>query len=256
LLLLAAALMGLARGFVAPRLAGAGRALRCTSESGEAPAAAETEVVDESGEDLDALKAKVRELEDANRKMRTEIEAEENKLAAAGERGYYALVAQMENYRKTQAASRERIDEQSLAEVVRAFVPVLETFESLPAELRNEIAEAADSESEVSSFINSYDTVGRQLWAKLSAKGLAKFDVQPGALFDPVRHEMVEDLGEDADKGGLVDAMVYEGIALGSSVVKKAGVAAYRVVAEAEEEATAEGEDAADEEPAAEDAEA
>lgn len=237
-----------------PRPAGLARArrwLRATSDENatgvDAEAAAdpaEGEAAEE--EDAEAVRKMVKDLEASNKQLRNEIEKVENELAMAGENGYYTLMAQMENYRKQQGANQARLNDQALADVVRAFVPIVDDFNALPEALRAELAEAADAEGEVAKYINSYDTVGRQLWTTLQGKGVESFTASEGALLDPLRHEVVEDLGEDAEKGGTIQSCVQEGLQVGGAVVRKARVSAFSAPAPeepaAEEEAAAEAE--------------
>ena len=77
-------------------------------------------------------------------------------------------------------------------------------------------------------------------------KGVESFTASEGALLDPLRHEVVEDLGEDAEKGGTIQSCVQEGLQVGGAVVRKARVSAFSAPAPeepaAEEEAAAEAE--------------
>eukprot|EP00968_Pinguiococcus_pyrenoidosus_P023818 scaffold4052_cov226-Pinguiococcus_pyrenoidosus.AAC.1 len=220
------------RGFAPSRSLARSRTypLRCTGEAEEAAKVADQADEGEAAE-MTQLKEEIAALEAANRKLRQSIEEAEAAASSSGERGYMGLVAQLDNYRKSQAGAQARIREQALGEVLRAFVPVLESIESLPESIRGDVPESQDPESEVSRYLNSYNTIGRQLWSQMTEKGLAKFSALPGVSLDPLRHEVVEVLGEDEAKGGLVDTCIADGFAIGQTVLKKAQVAAYRVPA-------------------------
>ncbi|MDO5732281.1 MAG: nucleotide exchange factor GrpE [Eubacteriales bacterium] len=125
----------------------------------------------------------------------TESKVEEDDLEAQWEDKYLRLYAEYDNYRKRTAREKRALYDDSVSDVVRSWLPVLDNLE------RAEKAAEQVSNEEVKTVAEGLKLIQEQANEVLASLGVERIEAL-GSSFDPELHEAVlhvedESLGEN-----------------------------------------------------------
>ena len=151
-------------------------------------------------------------------------QASKDKLAACTKErdeylnGWKRAKADLINYQRDEGKRFEEFSQFAAIELVRDFIPVLDSFaalERLEGEPRPDEASGRD--------LVGMRRMRSQLEDTLKRRGLERIGVSPGDPFDPARHEAVAEI-ESTHPPGSVAEVVEQGYALSGKLIRPARV--------------------------------
>jgi len=181
------------------------------SEQGahEAPAAT-TAQPEEIAEQLDM---NVDELPDQIIELIQQLQAERNDANAARMRA----LADFKNYQRRSAENESRAAVSGATRVMKALLPVIDHFELALQQDHGQMT--------TEQLAAGMEMVRQELMKALQACGMQRVEPQPGAEFDPQRHEAVMHQQSDEHERGRVVNTLQAGYALDERVLRPAKVA-------------------------------
>lgn len=165
-------------------------------------------VIEESEVSANKLQSKIK-------KLRDELNACKKERAENLE-GWQRSKADLVNYKRTVSNEHDREKRRSQAEIVRALIPALDSFES---------AMTAENWKQVKpEWRGGVERIFSQLHNALEGIGLVVFGTK-GEVFDPVLHECMSVIPAEGDSHDNTLAQVLQrGYKLGDEVVRPAKV--------------------------------
>lgn len=131
-------------------------------------------------DDIDDLKAEIEQMESKLYGMRQELYKTRDAADNSGQKGYYRLAAEIENFKAAQDKEAKRQKEKLKAQVIRDVMPVIEGFEEL-----QKLELTPGQERIRSSFNAVWDAMMRQF----TTLGMETFHITPGEEYDPDAHD-------------------------------------------------------------------
>ncbi len=135
------------------------------------------------------------------------------------------LQAEFENYKKRVEKEKAQFRQFAAAEVVKSFLPVLDSFELALKSVNSSSAPAAAAAEEV---VKGLELIYGQFYSALEAQGLRPVKAL-GEKFDPYKHEvLMQEETADEKKDGIVVEEFQKGYALNDAVLRYSKVKVLR----------------------------
>ena len=125
------------------------------------------------------------------------------------------LQAEFENYKKRVDKEKAQFRQFAAAEVVKSFLPVLDSFELALKSITGSSAAAADTK-----VVKGLELIYGQFYSALESQGLRPIKAV-GERLDPYRHEvLMQEATADAKKDGIVAEEFQKGYMLHDVVLR------------------------------------
>ncbi|MBP3800640.1 MAG: nucleotide exchange factor GrpE [Clostridia bacterium] len=138
---------------------------------------------------------------------KTELELKQEELDELTDR-YKRVLAEFENYKKRSGKERETLYNSILADLVEAFLPVVDNLES-----------AAKVETEDENYKKGVEMVLQQFRIVLGSKGVEEIKTV-GETFDPELHEAVSSIQDDKLGEKEIAEEYRKGYKIGTKVIR------------------------------------
>ncbi len=138
---------------------------------------------------------------------KTELELKQEELDELTDR-YKRVLAEFENYKKRSGKERETLYNSILADLVEAFLPVVDNLES-----------AAKVETEDENYKKGVEMVLQQFKIVLGSKGVEEIKTV-GETFDPELHEAVSSIQDDKLGEKEIAEEYRKGYKIGTKVIR------------------------------------
>ena len=138
---------------------------------------------------------------------KTELELKQEELDELTDR-YKRVLAEFENYKKRSGKERETLYNSILADLVEAFLPVVDNLES-----------AAKVETEDENYKKGVEMVLQQFRIVLGSKGVEEIKTV-GEIFDPELHEAVSSIQDDKLGEKEIAEEYRKGYKIGTKVIR------------------------------------
>ncbi len=122
--------------------------------------------------------------------------------------------ASFANYRKRVEQDNHLVYDNALADLIKAFLPVVDDLERAPKN--------SPSDPEADPWISGIAPILQKLMKTLEAKGVSALDVKPGDEFDPAFHEAVTHEENPDYSDSQVIEVVQTGYKLKDRVIRPA----------------------------------
>ncbi|MHC1683488.1 MAG: nucleotide exchange factor GrpE [Clostridiaceae bacterium] len=157
----------------------------------------ETEVIEENK--VDDLNEKIKQIEDENTKLSNEVEALKDKLLRLG--------AEYENYRKRTTKEKEGIYSDSVVDVLKETLPILDNLER-----------ALTVGGSYEDFKVGVEMTSKQFIDTLSKFGVEEISIENG--FDPNIHNAVMHINDDSFGENEIVEVFQKGYKKGEKVLR------------------------------------
>lgn len=153
-------------------------------------------------------KKSIKKLESENEELRAALDELEKKLSSAND-DYLRLMAEFDNYRRRTTKEKEGIYSDTVCDVVKAFLPVLDNLERAVQYAPN------DSQDEgVAMILKSFIDI-------LKGMGVVEVEAQ-GAQFDPNLHNAIMHIDDDKYGENEIYNVVQKGYVMGDRIIRHA----------------------------------
>lgn len=184
--------------------------------------------------ELTALKEEIANLESDLKAKRVEANRNLNLADDYSEGGYQRKCAEMDNYRRSVAATSNNNQLAAKANILQSLLPNLDEL--------NYISQTANE----SEFAQSYIALRNDFANSLSSMGVTSFTVEVGTQMDTRRcHVLSEQVCEDVEEAGIILGVEFEGYEVDGNVIRLAEVVVSKgkeEVVEEEQQEAVEGE--------------
>lgn len=142
-------------------------------------------------------------------------------------------VADLENYRKRSARDKADAIRYGNQRLLEDLLPVIDNFG---------MGMQASEQDSGSMIYMGMQMVQKQLDDFLASQGVQEVDLQPGAVFDPKKHDaMAQEVSEDFEEGQII-RIIRKGYKMGDRLIRPANVVVAQVEAAESEEASEDAE--------------
>lgn len=177
-------------------------------KNADVPSEGETEVTETEETSAKKTKKSTKKLEAENAELRASLDDALKKLASAND-DYLRLRAEFDNFRRRTTKEKESVYSDTVCDVVKAMLPVLDNLERAVQYTPDDVQDAG-----VAMILKSFIEILRGL-------GVTEIEAQ-GAPFDPNLHNAIMHIDDENYGENEIYNVVQKGYIMGERVIRHA----------------------------------
>jgi molecular chaperone GrpE len=174
-------------------------------------ASSPSDILETEQAESDSPASRIRQLEQEKSELEQKLTRESEQATDYMNR-YQRLQADFANFRRRAQQEQEQHEQLAAAQVISLFLPALDSFErafaTLPESLRSY------------SWIDGISLVHLEMQRALQFGGVKPIEVEPGHVFDPLRHESVGEVESSDYPAGHIAVILQSGYEVGGRTLR------------------------------------